>query len=98
MDVTVISPLQRLTLTQAASDRGSALAFAEQRKNSVHFSDCQSIGVYFQPLAVESLGGWSSDASSVIKSIGQHLASRRGLDPRQVSHHLFQRLCFPVAV
>ena len=88
----VISPLQRLTLTQAASDRGSALACAEQHKNSAHFSDCQSIWVLFQPLAVESLRGWSSDASSAIRSIGRHLASRRGLDPREVSHYLFQRL------
>ena len=92
MDVTVISSLQHQTLPQAASNRGSPLAVAEHRKNTVQLPACHSRGVQFQPLAVEALGGLSLAASSVIKSIGSHLASRRGLDPLEVSHHLFQRL------
>ena len=92
MDVTVISPLQQLTVSQSATVRGHALLFAEERKNIVHFEECQRVGVFFQPLAMETLGGWSQKAVSVIHTIGHHLASRRGLDPSEVSRHLFQRL------
>ena len=92
LDVTVISPLQQLTLSQASATRGFALSFAEERKNIVHFDDCRRVGVLFVPLAVETIGGWSQSACSVIQSIGRHLGSRRGLDPHQVSMHLFQRL------
>uniref|UniRef100_A0A1X7T2V3 Uncharacterized protein n=1 Tax=Amphimedon queenslandica TaxID=400682 RepID=A0A1X7T2V3_AMPQE len=62
MDVTVISPLQQLTVSQSATVRGHALLFAEERKNIVHFEECQRVGVLFQPLAMETLGGWSQKA------------------------------------
>ncbi|XP_019859905.1 PREDICTED: uncharacterized protein LOC100641226 [Amphimedon queenslandica] len=63
-----------------------------ERKNVVHLEECRRIGVIFQPLAVESLGGWSKAAVSVLRTISGHLASRRGLDQLEVSLHLFQRL------
>uniref|UniRef100_A0A1X7T582 Uncharacterized protein n=1 Tax=Amphimedon queenslandica TaxID=400682 RepID=A0A1X7T582_AMPQE len=92
MDVTVISPLQQLTLDRSASDRGYALLFAEERKYIVHFEDCRRNGIFFQPLAMETLGGWSQKAVSVLRSIGRHLGLRRGLDTLEVTQHLFQRL------
>ena len=92
LDVTVISPLQSQVILQAASVQGSALSIAEQRKRTVHLVDCQSVGVSFLPLAVESLGGWSHDALRTIKLIGHHLGTRIGLPPTDVSRHLLQRL------
>ena len=89
VDVTVISPLQCHTLSQLASLQGYALSVAEKRKRAVHFEDCRRVGVSFLPLAVETLGGWSQDA---LRAIGRHLASRFGLPPGEVSHHLLQRL------
>ena len=77
MDVTVISPLQQLTLDRSASDRGYALLFAEERKNIVHFEDCRRNGIIFQPLAMETLGGWSQRAVTVLRSIGRHLGGSR---------------------
>ena len=92
LDVTVVSPLQAQVIQQAASVQGSALSVAEQRKRSVHLADCQRVGVSFLPMAVESLGGWSRDALSTIRLIGHHLGTRIGLPPKDVSHHLLQRL------
>ena len=92
VDVTVISPLQCHTLSQSASLQGYALSVAEKRKRAVHFEDCRRVGVSFLPLAVETLGGWSQDALVFLRAIGRHLASRFGLPPGEVSHHLLQRL------
>ena len=92
LDVTVISPLQHQTLSQAASDRGSALLVAEARKRTLHHEGCRAAGVTFIPLAVETLGGWSRDASLTITAICRHLSNRVGLSAHQVSLHLLQRL------
>uniref|UniRef100_A0A1X7UPQ0 Uncharacterized protein n=1 Tax=Amphimedon queenslandica TaxID=400682 RepID=A0A1X7UPQ0_AMPQE len=79
-DVTVVSPLQQQTLSQAASERGYALVVAEERKNVVHLDKCCRIGVIFQPLAVAALGGCSHAAVSVLRTISGYQASRWGLD------------------
>uniref|UniRef100_A0A1X7VC05 Uncharacterized protein n=1 Tax=Amphimedon queenslandica TaxID=400682 RepID=A0A1X7VC05_AMPQE len=92
LDVTVISPLQSQTLSQAASTQGAALRVAEHRKRVVHLEDCQRAGITFLPLAMETLGGWSRDAILSISCISRHLATRLGLPPVEVSHHLLQRL------
>uniref|UniRef100_A0A1X7VSP7 Uncharacterized protein n=1 Tax=Amphimedon queenslandica TaxID=400682 RepID=A0A1X7VSP7_AMPQE len=55
LDVTVVSPVQQQTLSQAASEHRYALLVAEERKNVVHLEGCRKIGVIFQPVAVESL-------------------------------------------
>ena len=92
MDVTVISSLQPQRVSQAAISQGSALLYAEERKNIVHFEDCKRVGVSFLPLAVEVLGGWSLSAKSTIRTIGHHLASRQGTAPGLITQHLFQKL------
>ena len=73
-------------------DRGYALLYAEEHKNIVHLEGYRRAGVLFQPLAVETLGGWSPHAISAIRTIGSHLGSRWGLAPAEVSQHLFLRL------
>ena len=92
MDVTVISPLQKSTITASFSSQGAALMVAETRKNAAHLSNCRSAGVSFLPLAVKTLGCWSRDAVSTIRSIGHLQALRLGLDPGETISHLFQRL------
>uniref|UniRef100_A0A1X7T0K2 Uncharacterized protein n=1 Tax=Amphimedon queenslandica TaxID=400682 RepID=A0A1X7T0K2_AMPQE len=59
LDVTVTSPLQRLTLSNAASSQGSTLLKAEHRKRVLHHDDCTRAGISYVPMAVETLGGWS---------------------------------------
>uniref|UniRef100_A0A1X7VTI0 Uncharacterized protein n=1 Tax=Amphimedon queenslandica TaxID=400682 RepID=A0A1X7VTI0_AMPQE len=75
----------QLTLDWSASDCGYALLLAEEQENIVHFEDCRRNGIFLQPLAMETLGGWSQKALSVLHSIGCHLGLRRGLDPLEVS-------------
>ena len=62
LDVTVISTLQTLTLSGAASVKGYALKVAEERKMAAHSTGCRDAGVAFVPLVAETLGGWSEGA------------------------------------
>ena len=53
----MISTMQNLTVTEAATTPGHALTVGEERKMAVHTENCRSVGVSFVPLVVESLGG-----------------------------------------
>ena len=50
MDVTVISTLQPLALSGAASAQGHALQVGEQRKMAAHNEACRAVGVTLIPL------------------------------------------------
>ena len=71
LDVLVISPLQQLTLQEAASSQGHALSVSVARKLAAHSLGCHSAGVSFVPLVVvETLGGWCEEAVQAIRAIG----------------------------
>ena len=89
LDVTVISTLQSLTVSKASTSQGHALRIGERRKMVHHYEACQSVGVSFVPLVVETLGGWSDDAIQTICKIGRLLGQRF---PAESTQHLFQRL------
>ena len=55
MDVTVISPLQQLTLSGASSIAGHALQVREVRKRTAYADLCHSSGIDFVPLAIRSI-------------------------------------------
>ena len=61
MDMTVISPLQQLTLSGASSIAGHELQVAEERKRTAYAELCHSLKIDFVPLAIEALGGWSDN-------------------------------------
>ena len=92
LDVTVISTLQSLTLTGAASTQGHALRVGEERKTAAHHAASRFVGVVFIPLVVKSLGGWSEKAVHNISRIGRLLALRTGAQLSVSMRHLFQRL------
>ena len=92
LDVTVISTMQPLTQSGAASERGYALKLAEERKMAAHNAECRGAGVSFVPLAVESLGGWSHEAALQISRVGRLVGQRLGTTPAEAVSHLFQRL------
>ena len=73
LDISVISPLQQLTMSGAASFPGHALQVCTQRKLSSHLSTCRSAGIDFIPMVVEALEGWSSEAVISIKRIREAL-------------------------
>ena len=92
LDVTVISTLQSLTLAGAAASQGHALRVAEERKMAAHGAACQSVGVVFIPLVMETLEGWSDEVAHNISRIGRLLGQRSGAPPAATTRHLFQRL------
>jgi hypothetical protein len=92
LDVTVIYKLQSLTLAGDAASQRHALRVTEERKMAAHSEACQSVGVVFIPLVMETLGGWSDEAAHNISRIGRLLGQRSGAPPATTTRHLFQRL------
>ena len=91
LDVSVISTLQRLTLSGAANVSGYALSVAEDRKRASHEASCRDVGVSFVPLIFESLGGLSDLGCKTLHSIGRQLGLRVGVPISDSVRHLFQR-------
>ena len=94
LDVHVISPLQQLTLHEAASTPGHALEVGVQRKLSAHLSACRDAGVDFSPIVAETLGGLGQDTIHLVRSLGDLIAQRvvSHLDSYDPTSHLFYRL------
>ena len=94
LDVHVISPLQQLTLHEAASTPGHALEVGVQRKLSAHLSACRGAGVDFPPIVAETLGGLGQDTIHLVRSLGDLIAQRvvSHLDSYDPTSHLFYRL------
>ena len=46
----------------------------------------------FQPVALETLGGWHEEGVEVVKRLGQALARATGQEMGEVVRHLFGRL------
>ena len=53
---------------------------------------CRTQGLQFFPLAVETLGGFHSVATGVVRRIGQALARKKGCEEREPTSQLFSRL------
>ena len=64
----------------------------EAQKMATHADAFQAIGVFFVPLVVESLGGWSGEAIRTIRAIGRHQGQCLRIPPSESIRHLFQRL------
>ena len=93
LDVSVISPLQQLTLFEAASSPGHAFSVGVRRKLTSNLPFCRAAGVDFLPIVVETLGGWCPDAIATIRSIGRALGQRlNSTDPIDMTKHIFGHL------
>ena len=92
LDVTVVCPLQRALVAEAATTPGSALAYAYREKMRKVGEECRRQGIIFLPLAAESLGGWHSVAREQVQKLGSALARQTGQEEGEVMSQLFQRL------
>ena len=92
IDVSVISPLQFLTVSEACREQGYVLSYGERRERRLHEPECQEAGISFVPLLVETLGGWSDLALSFIRQVAKLQAPRLGEQPALSISHLFQSL------
>ena len=91
-DVTVTHPLQAATVVKAASSPGHAAKEAYARKMREAGELCQSQGIVFTPLALESFGGWHEVAERELRKLGSALARQTGQEDSVATGHLFQKL------
>ena len=91
-DVSVTSPTQEAVLFQSADRPAAAIEARKLTKNRAHFDHCNAQGIFFQPLVVETFGGWDRDALSFLKEMGRQDARRWGKDAALEIKYFFQRL------
>ena len=91
-DVSVTSPTQEAILLQASNRPAAAIEARKVAKNRAHFANCRSQGIFFQPLVVESFGGWDKDALVFLKELARQDARRWGRDSALEIKYFFQRL------
>ena len=77
-------------MSGAANSPEYALNVGIDRKLAAHAASCWENGVHFVPLMVETLGGWSAEASETITRIGHLLQQQTGAS--LCIRHLFQQL------
>ena len=92
LDITVVNPLQDLYIQQAAATPGAALEGACKRKWAQAGDYCRREGLAFQPIALESLGGFHSGAVEVVRRLTSILARNNGQDEKEAARHCFQRM------
>ena len=91
-DVSVVSPTQVAILHRAADAAAAAIEMRKSSKNRAHFDNCHSQGIFFQPLVVETFGGWDADAVKHLKDIARLDARRWAKNDAIEIKHFFQRL------
>ena len=91
-DVSVISPTQEALLHRAADTSAAAIESRKATKIRAHFDNCRAEGIFFQPLVVESFGGWDNEAVTFLKKIATQDARRWGKSSALEIKHFFQRL------
>ena len=92
LDIMVISTLQQQTIARVSTTQGHAVSVGEERKMAAQAEACCSVGMSFNHLVVESIGGWSDQAVNTIRSFGRLLGQKLGITPADSTTHLFQRL------
>eukprot|EP00731_Ephydatia_muelleri_P011585 Em0006g479a len=91
-DLTITSPLNPTTLTEAGVKCGSSAQVAEVRKHAANDGKCKELGWVCIPLAVESYGCWGMEAQESFKRLAARLAIQMGCSRSQATATLYQRL------
>ena len=91
LDMSVIFPMQQLTVKQSLVSQGHALAVDKDRKIVVHNEACMAAKDCFIPLISETFGWWSEKASDPIRyiAIGCPQGQRLGISPAESTTHFF---------
>ena len=69
-DVSVVSPTQDSVLHRAAESPAAAIEIRKTSKCRQHFDNCSAQGIFFQPLVVETFGGWDQRCCQVFERHG----------------------------
>ena len=91
-DITVTSPLNPSTFTEASVMAGSAVLAAEQLKHNANDVKCSELGWKCVPLAVESYRCWGTEARQHLARLASHLATRYNTSKSQATSNLYGRL------
>ncbi len=91
-DISVVSPTQDAIVDRAADFPAAAIEMRKTSKCRQHFDNCQAQGIFFQPLVVETFGGWDTDALKYLKDLARQSARRWGKTNAEEIKFLFQRL------
>ena len=91
-DLTVTSPLNLTTLTEAGVARGSAAMVAEVRKHGVNDRKCAQLGWVAITLAVETYGCWGTEAQPTISRLASRLAIQLQCSKSKAITSIYQRL------
>ena len=89
-DISVVSPTQDAIVDRAADFPAAAIEMRKTSKCRQHFDNCQ--GIFFQPLVVETFGGWDTDALKYLKDLARQSARRWGKTNSEEIKFFFQRL------
>ena len=92
LDVTIITPLQAVTMPGAANTAGHALNHAFGRKVNGAEEECRRQGVAFLPMVAETFGGWHSAAQREVKKLGAALARHTEQEDGEAISHLWSRM------
>ena len=89
----VISPLQNLTLHEAATTPGHALNVGVQSKLTAHLANCCAAGIEFIPIVAATMGGLAEDTILMVWAIGKAISHRTAINNPTISisqlfHHL----------
>ena len=91
-DVSVVSPVQDAIVLRASDVPGAAIDMRKSEKNRKHSDNCRAQGIHFQPLVVETFGGWDKDALTFLKKLAGQSARRWGKSHGLGIKHFFQRM------
>ena len=91
-DISVVSPTQDAIVDRASDYAAAAIEMRKAAKNRTHFDNCRAQGIAFEPLVVETFGGWDSDAVKFLKDMARQSARRWGKNNSEEIKFFFQRL------
>ena len=91
-DISVVSPTQEAILHRAADYAAAAIEMRKTSKIRTHYNNCQGQGIFFQPLVVESFGGWDTAAVKFLKEIARLNARRWAKNDALEIKYFFQKL------
>ena len=92
LDVTVVSPLLTDRLDMSVTTPGHTLTVAFNDKCRDYLAACESEGITFLPLPVETLGAWHKKAAEQLRKLARAQARSTGKEEDESIRHLFQRL------
>ena len=98
LDLAITAPQRMEHLTEAAR-RATSAAESYAATKASHLGtapECQSQGMAYVPLVVESTGAWAPQAAAVLKRIARAAAARSGEEPARVHALLMQEMCIIV--